>query len=206
MAKTKKRKKSGGKKRRRVGGLNLKSGTGLKLLAVAGGFLAGKQVNSAVDGLVNMIKKDAAVTKVTNADGTVTSKRNMVVTVGQVGLGGLLLMRAKGTIPAVAGGVLAGAAIKAALSGMGVIGGYQNVPVIGRRRLAGYQNVPVIGGAPSQLSGLPGQLQGFRVNGGLGYNGYGSQGSGVMGTTMNPGLAAQNGSGLTSSTGSGYMN
>lgn len=202
MAKTKKKKKSGGKKRRRVGGLNLKGGAGLKLLAVAGGFLLGDNINSMVSGVVDKIMPPAK-----NPDGTVnTNPDRTVQMVGQIGLGGLLLLKTKGMLPQVAGGVLAGAGLKLALKKMGVMKGYQNVPVIGRRRLAGYQNVPVIGGTPSQLAGLPGQLQGFKVNGGLGYNGYGSQGSGVMGTVMNPGLAAQNGSGITSSTGSGYMN
>lgn len=203
MAKRKKRKSGGGKRRRRVGALGLKKSTGMKLLALAGGFVAGKQINAAVDSVANMVKKDFATTVVKNADGTTTAKRNMIVTGAQALGGGLLAMKAKGTIPSLLGGVLVGAALKSALSGLGVIKGYQNVPVIGSRRLAGYQNVPVIGGTPSQLAGTPGQLQGFRVNGGLGANGYGSQGSGVMGTVINPAIASQS-AGLASA--SGYMN
>lgn len=201
MAKRKNKKKSGGKKRRRVGGLNLKSGTGLKLLAVAGGFLAGNMINNQFDKLGEKI-----MPPVKNPDGTTTGNRAApFLTVGQLGLGGLLLLKSKGMIGTVAGGLVAGAGLKRALRQMGVISGYQNVPVIGRRRLAGYQNTPVLGGLPPQLAGVPGQLQGFKVNGGLGYNGYGSQGSGVMGTMINPnGTAAGKGSGV--STGSGYMN
>jgi hypothetical protein len=115
----------------------------------------------------------------------------------EIGLGGLLLLSKKKSMPmTIAGGILAGAGLKLALKKTGIISGYQSVPVIGanRHRMAGYQSVPVLGntGMPPQLAGkLPGQLQGFRVNG------YGSQGSGVMN-------GAGQGSGLMKES-TGYM-
>lgn len=199
----KKGKKSKGRKggQRRVGALNLNSPV-FKLLAVGGGFFMGDTINAQVDKIIPVKPADPAV------PGS-PDKNNTLKTVGTIGLGGLLLMNKKGSpmvkgVTTVAGGLLAGAGLRRALKQMGVIKGYQNVPVIGRHRMAGYQNVPVIGhnGAPAQLQGMaPSQLQGFRVNGGLGQNGYGSQGSGVMGSVIS---ANANGSGLSNS-GSGYM-
>ena len=90
-----------------------------------------------------------------------------------------------------------GAGIRRALSVMGIMSGYQAVPVIGRHRMAGYQNTPVLGGVPPQLSGRPAQLQGFRVNG------YRPTGSGVMGGIG--AIAEGAGSGITNSGGGGYM-
>ncbi len=100
------------------------------------------------------------------------------------------------SLPTIAGGVLAGAGLKRALKKFGVITGYQAVPVIGKR-MAGYQAVPVIGRVPSQLSGTPSQLEGFRVNG---YTPTGS-GSKVMGS-----VDCNSGSGINNGyPGSGYM-
>lgn len=204
MAKKKGKKSKGGKRRRRsAGALNLNSPV-VKLLAIGGGFFVGDTINAQVDKIIPIKPTDPAVPG--SPDKNATMK-----TVGTIGLGGLLLLNKKGSpmvkgVTTIAGGVLAGAGLRRALKQMGVIKGYQNVPVIGKRRMAGYQNVPVIGmnGAPAQLQGMggaPAQLQGFRVNGGLGQNGYGSQGSGVMGSVMS---ANANGSGLSNS-GSGYM-
>lgn len=197
MAKKKSKKSKGGKgRRRRVGALNLNSPV-FKLLAVGGGFFMGDTINAQVDKIIPIKPTDPAV------PGS-PDKNNTLKTVGTIGLGGLLLMNKKGSptvkgVTTVAGGLLAGAGLRRALKQMGVIKGYQSVPVIGRHRMAGYQSVPVIGanGAPAQLQGMggaPAQLQGYRVNG------YGSQGSGVMGSVIS---ANANGSGLSNS-GSGY--
>lgn len=183
-----KRKKHHQRRRsRRVGAVSLggKKSTGLKLLAVAGGYLLGDTINDAVDKILPKKK---------NADGTETPNQTLGIG-AEVGLGGLLLLRKKQSmITTIGGGVLVGAGLKRALKTMGVIKGYQSVPVIGRHRMSGYQSVPVIGaGMPPQLSGrTPAQLQGFRVNG------YTSQGSG-MGV-----LAGDGGSGITTNS-SGYM-
>jgi hypothetical protein len=197
MTMAKKKRKSGGRKSkgRRVGALAVEKGSGMKLLALAGGYLLGDAISAPLQTITEKVLPPK--------EGSNPAKT--VVMAAELGIGGLLLLRSKGKIATLAGGVLAGAGIRRALSQMGVIKGYQNVPVIGRHRLAGYQSVPVIGATPPQLAGAPAQLQGFRVNGGLGTNGYGSQGSGVMGTVMNPNIAADRGSGLLASNASGYM-
>lgn len=188
-----KRKKSNRRRRsRRVGAVSLgKKGTGLKLLAIAGGYLMGDMINGAVDKLLPGTKDATTGIK------TIDPNMNRMAAVGEIGIGGLLLLSKKsGTVMKVGGGLLAGAGLKRALVQMGVLKGYQSVPVIGRHRMAGYQSVPVIGntGMPPQLSGrTPAQLQGFRVNG------YNNQGSG-MGV-----LAGDNGSGITNTNSSGYM-
>lgn len=199
MAKKKKAKKSG-KRRRRVGGiggLNLNS-PAIKLLGVAAGyFLTADLVNNTIDRAV--MKPVTTTTTTTNeTTGQVSGTTNTLVTVGEVGLGGLLLLRKKqNLLTFAAGSIAAGAGVKRGLKKFGVIKGYQSVPVIGKHRMAGYQSVPVIGVTPSQLAGAPGQLQGYTVSGGLDY-GYASQGSGVMGSTINPNA---NGSGIMSGTG-----
>ncbi|HXV99548.1 MAG TPA: hypothetical protein VEC93_14085, partial [Anaerolineae bacterium] len=118
--------------------------TGLKLAALAGGFFLGDTINGRIDSLLT---KTTAATATTPA--TTSSTPTMLATVGEIGLGGLLLMRKKqagamGVVLPVAGGLLAGAGIRRALKTMGIITGYQSVPVIGRHRMAGYQSVPVI--------------------------------------------------------------
>jgi hypothetical protein len=200
MAKKGSKKKKGGKRRRMGTTLSAQSPV-VKILAVGAGFFVGETVNGAID---KVLPKQAGEVGPGLPGGTISKGTNTAAIVGQVGLGGLLLMGKKGgtvgLVKTVAGGVLAGSGLRRALKQMGVIKGYQAVPVIGRRRMAGYQNTPVLGatnnGTPAQLQGVPDQLQGFRVNGGLGFNGYGSQGSGVMGSTGR-------GSGI--STGSDYM-
>jgi hypothetical protein len=186
-----KRKKRSGK-RRRVGALSLtKKGSGMTLLSLAAGYFLADTINPQVDKIVPKTKNEAGV-EVPNST---------LAMAGQIGLGGLLLMGkpfGKGMIQTAAGGVLAGAGLKRALKAAGVIKGYQAVPVLGRRRsAAGYQSVPVIGKTvtPPQLSGVPAQLQGYRVNG------YKSQGSGVL-----AGYGGDNGgSGITNGSVSGYM-
>lgn len=181
---------------RRVGALNLKSkDTGLKLLAVAGGFFMGDAINGGIDSLVTKVTGGTATTTTTPA----TTSTSPVTAIAEIGIGGLLLMRKKSggmnTVLKLGGGVLAGAGIKRLMKQMGVIKGYQSVPVIGRHRMTGYQSVPVIGGIPPQLAGkMPAQLQGYRVNG------YTAAGSGVMGA-----IDSGSGSGITTHSGSGYM-
>ena len=184
------KKRKGSKRRRRVGALGLsKKGTGMKLLALGAGYLLADTINTQIDKFLP---------KTTDAGGAQVPNQTIGY-IGQIGLGGLLLMSKKESmIKTLAGGVLAGSGLKRALKSMGVISGYQSVPVIGRPRpkMSGYQSVPVIGNTvvPPQLSGkTPAQLQGYRVNG------YTSAGSGVMG-----GYESQ-GSGISAGSVSGYM-
>lgn len=174
MAHKKRKHHSHKARRRRVGAVGGgKQDKMIKLAAVVGGWFLGDTINEQVD---KILPKETT----TSSTGTAVTQANQWVGVaGEVGIGGLLLMRKKGTgtmkmVQSVAGGLLAGAGIKRAAKKMGLISGYQSVPVIGRR-MAGYQSTPVIAGrTPSQLAGkMPGQLQGFRVNG------YSNQGSGV---------------------------
>jgi hypothetical protein len=201
MAKRKKTKK-GGRRRRRVGAFGMGGkDTAIKIAAIAGGFFLGKSVNDKINSLNTKTVPATATTAAT----TTTVVPSAVITVGELGLGGLLLLRkggagTMGMVTKVAGGVLAGVGLRRALGQMGIMAGYQSVPVIGRHRMAGYQSVPVIGAnkIPVQLSGkTPAQLQGFRVNG---YTPTGSS-VGVMGSIG----SADNGSGITSSCSSGYM-
>lgn len=175
---------------------------GLKLLAIGAGYLLADKLNEQIDKL--FIGKDPVNPK------PVPGK---MIIVGEVGLGGLLLMRKPKANPGaldwgleIGGGILAGAGLKRALKEMGVIKGFQNVPVIGARRMAGYQNVPVIGGngMPSALSGgsTPSALSGYRVNGRYN-NGYIPHGSGLHGKVVGSALGNGSGSGLMHS--SGYM-
>jgi hypothetical protein len=177
--------------------------TGLKLAALAGGFFLGKSINGMIDSLAVKMSPATGTTAVTS-NITGSNIPTVAATVGEVGVGGLLLMMKKrpgttGMILKVAGGVLAGAGLRRAIGQMGFMNGYQSVPVIGRHRMAGYQSVPVIGQRtiPAQLAGgnTPAQLQGFRVNG------YTPTGSGVMGKIG----AIEGGSGITNSSGGGYM-
>lgn len=195
MAKRKKHKR---RSRRRVGAFSLGgSDTGVKLLAVGAGFLLGNTINGLID---------KALPKTTDAVPVPTTSSQTIAMVGQVGLGGLLLLKKQtgttGMIMKGAGGLLAGAGVKRALKVLGVMSGYQSVPVIGRHRMAGYQSVPAIGAkVPAQLAGkVPPQLSGYRPAG-SGVGGYVPAGSGVLGGMGN----CDTGSGITTSTGSGYM-
>jgi hypothetical protein len=162
------------KRRRRVGGMKLGSGMGLTLLAAAGGFLLSDTLNNELDKILSKPKKGETTPRTYN---------KALVYAPEMGLGGLLLMSKGGkmkTAKQVLGGALLGAGLKLALKDLGVLKGYQNVPVVGRRRMAGYQSTPVIAGTPGQLQGVtPSQLNGFRVNG------YEPQGSGVMAGVTN---------------------
>lgn len=191
-------KRKGHKRRRsrRVGALRMGKGdTLLKLAAVGGGFLLANTINGAIN---RMLPKDATTPTLPTKNG------NTIAMVGQIGLGGLLLMRKAGgnmgMVTKVAGGLLAGAGLKRALVSLGVMSGYQSVPVIGRHRMAGYQSTPVIGATPPQLAGTPPQLSGYRPAG-SGVNGYVNQGSGVMGKIG----CCDGGSGITNTNGSGYL-
>lgn len=184
-----KRKHHSKRHHRRVGASMLSPRSPLVMIgALAAGYFLGDTINGAID---KAIPAPAAGT---------TSMMPKIVMAGEIGIGGLLLLKKrKSLITTGFGGVLAGAGIRRALKTMGIVSGYQNVPVIGRR-MAGYQNVPVIGGMPAQLSGTPAQLQGFRVNG---YKPVGS-GSNVMGS-VNP-VAGDASYQQAYSGGSGYMN
>lgn len=202
MAKKRKGHRRRGSQRRHVGAFGLKGkDTGLKLAALAGGFFLGDTINGQIDAIVSKILPAPATPTTTTTATTTSSTGSTIAMVAQLGLGGMLLMRKQGggmgTALKVGGGLLAGAGIKRALKTMGVIKGYQSVPVIGRHRMAGYQSVPVIGRTytPPQLAGRPAQLQGYRVNG------YTPAGSGVMGST----IGAAEGSGLTNTGGGGLM-
>lgn len=149
------------RRHRRVGAFSMsgKNSAGMKLLAVAGGFLLGDTINTQLDKVLPKTK---------NTTTNVEEPNQTIGIVGEIGLGGLLLMRKKSSmLTTLGGGILAGAGLKRAAKKMGLMTGYQSVPVIGRHRMAGYQSVPVIGSnMPPQLSGrTPSQLQGFRVNG-----------------------------------------
>ena len=192
------------RRRRHVGALGLKGkDSTLKLAALAGGFLLGKSVNGMIDSLAVKMSPQTGTTANTN-NITGSNIPTVAATVGEIGIGGLLLIRKKspgtlGMVLQVTGGILAGAGLRRALGSMGIMNGYQSVPVIGRHRMAGYQSVPVIGqrNIPAQLAGgnTPAQLQGFRVNG------YTPTGSGVMGKIG----AIDGGSGITNTGGGGYM-
>lgn len=197
-----KKRKKHRRRSRRVGAFNLGGkGIGVGLIAVGAGFLLGNTVNGAIDKLLP---------KTTDTTPVPTKAGQTIAMVGELGVGGLLLMSKKsgttGTAMKVVGGLLAGAGLKRSLKVLGVMSGYQSVPVIGNRhRMAGYQSVPALGATvPAQLAGkTPPQLAGYRPAG-SGVGGYVPAGSGVMGGI---GSCDDNGSsGITCTNGSGYMN
>jgi len=177
------KKKHHGKRRRRVGAMSFgSSGTLVTIASAVGGFVFADKINPLLDKLVTP---------------TATNQTMVGAVQTGAGLGTALYLakKARGPVKMIAqaaGGLAAGAGAKRLLKSMGVISGYQNVPVIGRRNVGGYQSVPVIGGpTPSQLQGMrPGQLQGYKVNG------YRPHGSGVNGM-MSPGVAASMPAGAT---------
>lgn len=122
------------RRRRRVGALALNpSSTMVQVAAVAAGYLLAGTVNPMLDKVVP-----------TNVDAK-------LVAAGQVGLGAALVMgKKKSLVKTLAGGVLAGAGLKRALTafGIGRIGNYQSVPAIN-----GYQNVPAIGAGSRRVAG-----------------------------------------------------
>lgn len=163
-----KRKTGRKKSRRRVGAasslLNPKSPV-VKIAATAVGYLLADRINSAITNMLPITTTPATAT--TPATMTPSALAKYVPYI-ELGAGAFLLLTGKPSLIKTAlGGVLAGAGLKATLKVTGIISGYQSTPVIGARRMAGYQSTPVIGAPnlPSQLSGTPAQLEGFRVNG-----------------------------------------
>lgn len=134
-----KKAKSTGRRRRRVGALALNpSSTLVQVGAVAVGYLMAGTVNGALDKVVP-----------TNVDAK-------LVAAGQLGLGAALAMSKKKTlVKTLAGGVLAGAGLRRAMTafGIGRVGNYQSVPVV-----AGYQSVPALGASGSR------RVNGYRTN------------------------------------------
>lgn len=186
-----------------VGALNPKS-LPVRGLAVAVGYFFADQINPLIDKMLPVPVPGAAASTFS------LTPTSALVYGGEIGIGGaLMFMKGKPSlIKTGIGGLLLGAGLERALKATGVVKGYQAVPVIGRHRMAGYQSTPVINGngTPAQLAGTPSQLQGFRVNG------YGAQGSGVLGSVMS-GLyegagvnGSASGSGITSTSGSNCMN
>lgn len=167
----------------RVGAMSLNpKSTLVRVAAVAAGYFLGDTINSAIDSVI-----PASIFPVPVATNPPTApatgfaalgfNQDTIVGAAEGGLGAMLLL-SKGKASIIktgAGGILAGAGIHRLLKKAGIVTGYQSMPVIGRHLMAGYQSMPVIGKTPAQLRGLPGQLEGFRVNG------YNAQGSGVMG-------------------------
>lgn len=189
------------KKHRRVGALNLggkKTQSVVKILSIAGGYLMGDTINGWVD---KILPTQTTTTATATGQVSTVGPNQMIGIVGELGIGGLLLLKkmaagTTGTMLTAAGGILAGAGLKRALKKAGVISGYHAVPVIGtggmgRKRVTGFQSVPVIGKTPPQLSGkMPAQLQGYKVGGGYVPAGSGSSmgycddgGSGLVGAS-----------------------
>jgi hypothetical protein len=166
------------RKRGRVRGPKLNASHPLlKVGALVGGYLLGDTINAQIDKMMPAPAAAATTTTTTPVTTSSFSLTSALPMVAELGLGGYLLLKKRGMLPTVVGGLLAGAGIRRALKSTGMIKGYQAVPVIaGKHRMAGYQSVPVIAGIPSQLQGIPGQLEG--VNG-YRVNGYTPAGSGV---------------------------
>jgi hypothetical protein len=167
----------------------------VQLGAVALGWFLADTINPAIDKVIP------------TSISTATDFKKYIPGAVQTGLGAYLVMSKsrRSIVKTAIGGVAAGSGLNRLLKQAGVITGYQAVPVIGRaRRMAGYQSVPVVGSAmPPQLSGVPAQLQGYRVNG---YIPHGSGANSVMGAINGVGnLDGRNGSGITAGGSSGYM-
>lgn len=215
------KRKKGSKKRRRVSGIGAMLNPNspiVKIAAIAGGYFLGTTINPFLDTLIPDSLTTATAATATTAAKAATltpDQADQILMAGEGGLGLLLMFKGKkSVVKNLAGGVLIGAGLQRALVSFGVvkgIGGYQNVPVIGRRRMAGYQQTPVLGKLPAQLQGTfgktPAQLQGYRVNG-PGYvpNGSGS-GNNVMGSLYTTAMNTDTGSGSgIQNSGSMYMN
>jgi hypothetical protein len=172
--------KKGQHRRRKVGAMSLHHSSPLVVLGSMGlGYFLGDTVNSMIDSVIPSSIFPAAATTTPAATGIASLglNENTAALVLEGGVGTMLLVAKTGrsVVKSAAGGFLVGLAGHRLLKTMGVVTGYQSVPVIGNRRVAGYQSVPVIGGTPQVLQGTPAVLQGYKVSG------YGSQGSGVMG-------------------------
>lgn len=168
-------------KRRRVGAAaSLNPSSPIVMLgSVAAGFLLGDTINEPID---KLLKGDKAA---------VPETTNKLVGAGQTGVGALLLLGKgkKSMLKTVAGGVLAGSGAKRLLKALGIMGGYQAVPVLGSqaRGVGGYQAVPVLGNPynPEGINGYMVNGSGYRVNGG-----YNSDTAKVMGSANGSGLMA----------------
>lgn len=160
------------KHRRRMGAFDLKPANPIVQLAVVVGgyFLAADPVNDEID---KMLTKTAA-------DGTKTpptaETKKAVGGVMTAGGGALVLVGKKTWVKTIAGGLAAGIGVKRLFKEFNVISGYQDVPVLGKRKMAGYGDVPTLGaykaGGSLNGKGLNGRAPaadfhgtGFAVNG-----------------------------------------
>lgn len=143
-------------RRRRVGAMSLNAKSPVVIVgsAVAGYLLADK-INEAVDKALIKVMPDKTTPTVLSSTG------KTVATVGSLALGAVLIKMGKpNLIKTVVGGIIAGAGVKRAAKSAGLIKGYQNVPVIGRRA-AGYQAVPVLGGTKMAAYELPNAINAY---------------------------------------------
>jgi len=127
----KKRKKTATRRRRRVGAMALNANSTLmKFAPVIAGFLFADKINPMIDKLTG---------------GKIDSK---LIGAGQTGLGALLVFGKgkKSMLKTLGGGLLLGTGAKRLTQsfGIGRIGGYGNIPVLGNR-VNGYHSVPVLG-------------------------------------------------------------
>jgi hypothetical protein len=150
----------------------MKAGSPLLMVGSAAvGFLAGTQVNQAINMLIPATMKTQANT-------------GKAVAAVQVGVGAFLILSKgkKSMLKTIAGGLLAGAGLKRATivfkaGTTDTLGGYGDVPVIGAyapngqlgRRVHGYGDVPVIG-AYAPNSSLTGSKVMGSFDNGSGYN------------------------------------
>lgn len=175
------------KSRRRVGAVALSKNNVLMTYGpIAAGFLLSDKINAQITKMVGD-KIDAKI-----------------VGAGQIGVGALLTFGKKGgkgaMIKKILGGLLLGSGVKAELKALGIMSGvgpYGRVPVIAGRMNGAYGRVPVIAGNRRVNGGYTPnqQLGGYNPHGGL--NGKMK----VMGS-----VAEGRGSGLTSDSGSAFMN
>lgn len=183
MAKHARKRSKPTRRRRRVGAMSMTASSPLvKLGSIALGYFLGDKIN-------------AALAKVT---GTIDGK---IVAAAEAGLGALLLLKKgkKSVIVTAAGGVLIGAGAKKLLTEFGVISGFRQVPVIGRRNMNGFRQVPVVNGYNTNSSPL--SMGGYNPNSSpLSMNGYQRPfHQQVMGSTGGSGSGITNG-------GTDYMN
>ena len=121
-----------------------------------------------------------------------------IVAGAEAGLGALLVFSKgkKSLLKSLAGGLLLGAGVKSLMAsfGMGGIGPYGNVPVVGA--IGPYGRVPVVGRRRVNGYSPNGSLNGYTPNGSL------SSVKNVVGNAV----PSEGGSGITSGQGSNMMN
>jgi hypothetical protein len=136
MATKKKSKKKGtSRRRRRVGAMALNPANPLvKLVPIGIGYFFGDKIN----------------TPIMNAIGDKLDPK--IIGIGEAGIGAYLTFFDKkpSLIKVAFGGLLLGMGAKKTLSEFGIgsfvsVGGYGQIPVIGRSRMNGYGDIPVIG-------------------------------------------------------------